>query len=383
VRGQLDSAEFEGLIGPDAGPEKLGAAVALWRGPAYDGLRDVPALRNAAERLDDLKLSTVERLIDVRLEAGRHHEVIAELAGLIAANPFRERLRAQLMTALYRSGRQAEALEQYRAIYRLLADEFGVAPTHELSELHQRILNGDADLHAPAAPARLVPRTLPLDVTRFSGRQDALAWLDKEADDGAPVVISAVAGTAGVGKTALATRWAHSVAHRFPDGQLFLNLRGYGPGEPLEEMQALTELLRLAGMAPQQIPPEPRAAADLLRSVLASRRVLVVLDNARSAEQVRPLLPGGPGNRVLITSRDSLLGLVALEGARRLVLNVLPVHDAVALLRSIVGDRVEEDAAGSVRLAERCGCLPARSPHRRRAPGGRPGLVDRCVRRTP
>jgi tetratricopeptide (TPR) repeat protein/transcriptional regulator with XRE-family HTH domain len=217
------------------------------------------------------------------------------------------------------------------------------------------------------APAgRPVPRELPADVAAFTGRAAELARLDEllaaaeggPGDAQGPVVISAVSGTAGVGKTALAVRWAHRVADAFPDGQLYVDLRGYDPGQPMPTQEALASFLRALGVASQDIPLEKAERAARYRSVVAGKRLLVLLDNAATEEQVRPLLPGTATALVLITSRDSLAGLVARDGARRLDLDLLPDADAVALLHTLIGARIDDDPAAAQTLAGQCARLP-------------------------
>lgn len=204
-----------------------------------------------------------------------------------------------------------------------------------------------------------VPRQLPAAVSGFVGRTDELAELDELLlPDAGTVVISAVSGTGGVGKTALAVHWAYRVADRFPDGQLYVDLCGYGPDRPLPVEDALAAFLRSLGVPGEDIPHELGERAARYRTLLAGRRMLVLLDNARSAEQVRPLLPGAPSCRVVVTSRDNLAGLVAREGARRLDLDVLTMTDAVSLLRSLVGGRIDDDVDAAVTLAQRCARLP-------------------------
>ena len=198
----------------------------------------------------------------------------------------------------------------------------------------------------------------------FTGRSAELAWLDasmpvalRSAVNG-PVVISAVSGSAGAGKTALALRWAHRAAEHFPDGQLYVNLRGYDLEQPVSAPEALAGFLRALGVASRDIPAQEAERAARYRSLLAGRRMLVVLDNAATEAQVRPLLPGKAGVMVLVTSRDSLPGLVARDGARRLELDVLPAADAVALLSALIGDRVDADPGAARTLAEQCARLP-------------------------
>jgi tetratricopeptide (TPR) repeat protein/transcriptional regulator with XRE-family HTH domain len=207
----------------------------------------------------------------------------------------------------------------------------------------------------------VVPRQLPAAVSHFAGRAGELEALTGMLDDDGTartVVISALAGTAGVGKTAVAVHWAHQVAGRFGDGQLYVNLRGYDRGQPVAAADALAGFLQALGVPGQEIPDEMEDRARLYRSRLAGRRVLIVLDNARDAEQVRPLLPGDPGCVAVVTSRDALAGLVATDGARRLDLDVLPLADAVGLLRSLIGPRTDEDADATMELAGLCARLP-------------------------
>jgi tetratricopeptide (TPR) repeat protein/transcriptional regulator with XRE-family HTH domain len=262
---------------------------------------------------------------------------------------------------------------------RLLADALGlVGWAREQFEQAARSpppagrLAGQPVRHVPAAigsPAGVVPAQLPADVAGFTGRGRQLRALDallEEGGDAPPaggrgcaVVISAIAGTAGVGKTALAVHWAHRVRERFGDGQLYVNLHGYAQGLPLSPLQALAQLLGALGVEADRVPVEVEQAAGLYRSLLAGRRVLVVLDNARDAEQVRSLVPGGSGCLVVVTSRDQLGGLVASHGARRLMLDVLVPREAVSLLAQLVGqDRIAAEPEAAAQLAEVCGYLP-------------------------
>ena len=204
------------------------------------------------------------------------------------------------------------------------------------------------------------PRQLPPAVPGFTGRAAELAKLTKVLDDAtaAAVVISAIGGTAGVGKSALASQWAHQAAGRFPDGQLYVNLRGYDPDRPMPPGDALAGFLRALGVAGPDIPPEEHERAARYRTLLAGRSVLVILDNAGSADQARPLLPGSPACAVVVTSRDSLAGLVARDGASRLDLDLLPPPDAVRLLRELIGDRAAADPGATSELSQRCCRLP-------------------------
>jgi DNA-binding SARP family transcriptional activator len=363
------AAHAAGQLGDAA--QELSSALGLWRGPALAGVVGRSAQAQAIS-LNETHLTVTEELIDVRLAAGEHAALIAELNELVVAHPLRERLRGQLVLALYRSGRQADALTAYQDIYRLLGDELGIQPGLPLRQLHEQVLASDPalDVASPAAatPAAsfsgLVPRQLPADVANFTGRESYLEELDAllagEPDAEQPaVVISAIAGIAGVGKTALALRWAHRIANRLPDGQLYVNLRGYAPTPPMIPTEALALFLRALGVPQSQIPLEEDEQAAMYRSLLADRRTLVVLDNAAAADQVRPLLPGSPTCLVLVTSRDDLRGLTALQGAHRLVLDVLRPEEAHKLLTRIIGaDRVQADEESSAELARACGYLP-------------------------
>lgn len=349
----------------------LTGALALWRG---DPLADVPSdllCRDEIPRLEQLRLQALEWRIDAELHLGHHADVVPELRSLTVRHPMRERFRAQLMLALYRAGYQAEALVAYQRARQLLAEELGTDPGTELRDLHQRILTADPMLAvpgsrrpAPVVPRQLVPRQLPAGIRLFTGRADELTALTRlldqagdKANHGA-VVISAIGGTAGVGKTALAIHFAHRVAARFPDGQLYVNLRGYDPGRPMPAAEALAAFLRALGVDAAEIPASPGERAARYRTLMAGKQILVVLDNARSVDQVRPLLPGAPGCTVLVTSRDMLAGLVARDDATRLDLDVLPSADAVSLLRALIGPRARTDPDAVARLAELCCRLP-------------------------
>ena len=353
-----------------AAAAEAGAGLALWRGePLADADSELLSTRDAP-RLAELRLEALEIRIEADLKLSRHADVISELRGLTAGNPLRERLHGLLMLALYRDGRQAEALAVFRAARRTLIEELGAEPGPELQELHQQILAADPALIRPAvaptaepAATRPVPQELPAPVSHFTGQAaelDALTSLLGPSGGKTPeaVVISAIGGTAGVGKTALAIHWAHQVADRFPDGQLYVNLRGYDPSRPMAPADALAKFLRALGQDGQNIPPELDERASMYRSLLASRRILVILDNAGSAEQVRPLLPGTPTSMVVVTSRDSLAGLVARDGATRLELDVMPIEDAVRLLRALIGARVDADPGPTATLADQCCRLP-------------------------
>jgi len=375
--GELDVARFEELLEAargaarsaswQAAAERADCALALWRGePLADVRSDLLALR-AVPWLAELRMQASELRIDADLHLGRTAAVIAELEHLAAAHPLRERLHELLMQALCREGRRAEALAVYRHIRRVLVDELGTEPGAGLRELHRQILQADErSARGPAAGwrpgtgwlGREVPRELPGPVRPFIGREAELTALTRRLDEDGTVVISAVGGTAGVGKTALAVRWAHQVANRFPGGQLYVNLRGYDPGPPVSAADALAGLLRALGVRDGEIPAATDERAARYRSLLTGRRMLVVLDNACDAEQVRPLLPGCSSCVTVVTSRDSLAGLVARDGAWRLDLDLLPGADAVELLRALIGERVDVEPDAALGLAARCARLP-------------------------
>ncbi len=366
----LDAQRFRELLseaqarqpGEDAVP-LLREALQLWRGPALAGLPD--PVRQLAAGLEEARLNALEDLMDLEIQAGRHTDVLDTLHDAVVRYPLRERLRAALMLGLYRAGRKAEALDAFASLAEHLADELGVDPAPAVRDLHVAILRDDPDLDAPpparggAGPVR--PAQLPTVAAHFTGRDEHLLELDgllAAGERGAPA-IGAIAGTAGVGKTALAIYWGHRVRHRFPDGQLYVNLRGFDPGPTVRPVEALAQFLRALGVPAQEVPVELDEAASRYRSLLADQRMLVVLDNARSPEQVRPLLPGSATSVVLVTSRDRLGGLVAEPGAHRLVLDALTPAEAVALIGRIVGEqRVRAEPAATAALAEMCAYLP-------------------------
>jgi DNA-binding SARP family transcriptional activator/Tfp pilus assembly protein PilF len=348
----------------------------LWRGgPLADVESDLLATRDAP-RLAESRLRILEVKIDAELHLGRHAEAITELRQLAGAHPFRERLHGMLMLALYRDGRQAEALAAYQHARRVLIEQLGTEPGTGLRELHQRMLTADPALSVPettpsaqaashaTAQVPVVPRELPAPVAGFAGRGGELATLTRLLDRSAEqvptaIVISAIGGTAGVGKTALAVHWAHQVAGRFPDGQLYVNLRGYDPDQPVTAADVLARFLRALGVPGQDIPPDEDERAARYRSRLAGKRMLIVLDNARDEAQVRPLLPASPASLVLVTSRAQLSGLAAAEGARLLSLDVLAHEQAVQLLTARTGSaRAGAEPGAVAEIAGLCARLP-------------------------
>jgi DNA-binding SARP family transcriptional activator/Tfp pilus assembly protein PilF len=373
---ELDVSRFEGLVGRarkaagegawDRAAAQLRRALSLWRGEPLAGVPSKLLAEREAPRLAEMRLQAIEARIDADLHLGRHGEVIGELRQLAGVHPLRERLHALLMLALYRDGQQAEALAAFQRARRVLIEELGSEPWPELRALQRQILTADPVLRLPAlgpgGPAG-EPRQLPAAVAHFAGRTDELKALTGVLDAaaaGGTAVISAIGGTAGVGKTALAVHWAHQVAGRFPGGQLYVNLRGFDPSAaPLTPADAVRRFLDALGVPAAQIPAGPEAQQGLYRSLLAGRRMLIVLDNARDAAQVRPLLPGDPGCLVLATSRSQLASLVAAEGAHPLTLDVLSPAEARSLLERRLGpERVATQPQAAAELARLCAYLP-------------------------
>jgi DNA-binding SARP family transcriptional activator/tetratricopeptide (TPR) repeat protein len=378
---ELDVFEFERLCQAAGAALREGAwqpaadaaaeALGLWRGQP---LLDIPSqvLRDGVvPRLERLRVQALENRAEAGLRLGQHERLLPELHEMVTAHPLRERSRGQLMLALYRSGRPAEALVAYQDARKVLVEELGIEPGPELRRLHERMLAGDGDLvvlrplTGPVPEdAAVGPRQLPAAARHFAGRRPELDLItglispSRQADSpGGTVVISAIDGMAGIGKTALAIHAAHQLAEMFPDGQLFIDLHGYTQGQrPRTAGEALAWLLRALGVPPGQIPKEREQAAALYRHRLSGTRTLIVLDNAATEAQVRPLLPGTGSCLVLVTSRRRLK---ALDDARTLSLDVLPAPDAVALLRVVAGighDAADDRVLGEV--AELCGYLP-------------------------
>ncbi|WP_120022492.1 AfsR/SARP family transcriptional regulator [Amycolatopsis panacis] len=342
------------------------AALREWGGTPLGGATG-PFVEVERSRLALLKLDVEELRCAALLETGAASSAATALTALVAENPLHERLHELFMLALCRTGRQAEALQVYQRIRRQLVEELGVEPGPALRRAHEQVLTGESGppVGRPG-PARVVPAQLPHRIAEFVGREDEVERLRQRCRTasfgvaGGPVVISAIDGSAGVGKTALAVHVAHQVAESFPDGQLFLDLRGFDPRHPpITAEAALAQLLQSLGADAELITGDVAAQAALYRSLLAGRRVLVVLDNAVSAEQVRPLLPGSAGCLALVTSRNRLAGLVARNGATRLSLDVLRPEESRELLRCVLGaELVDTEFELATELAVHCGYLP-------------------------
>ncbi|MFH9075168.1 AfsR/SARP family transcriptional regulator [Streptomyces alboflavus] len=370
--GVLDLAEAEQLWSAAERARGLGdlhqarslvkEALSLWDG---EPLANVPGPYADAQRtrLEEWRLQLLEARLDMDLEQGRHAESVSELTALTAAHPLRERLRELLMLALYRSGRQAEALAVYADTRRLLADELGVDPRPGLQELQQRILQADPALAEPSAPATepaagvVRPAQLPATVQDFTGRVSFVKELSDilSTAEGRVMAVSALAGIGGVGKTTLAVHVAHAARAHFPDGQLYVDLQGAGP-RAAEPETVLGAFLRGLGTADDAIPETLEERAALFRSVLDGRPVLVLLDNARDAAQVRPLLPGMEGCAALVTSR---MRMVDLAGAHLVDLDVMSPDEALQLFTKIIGEeRVVSEREAALDVVAACGFLP-------------------------
>lgn len=381
--------EARGIREPNLRAARLAEALALWRGPALADAATDAMRERLCGGLEEARFAAISDRIDAELAAGRHGELVGELSSLIDEHPLRERLHGQLMIALYRCGRRAEALETYRRARRLLVAELGLEPGPHLRDLEASIIadtagtgtditktgadiartdtditgtGTDIDRRTAGTAEPVVPAQLPPDSADFVGRAAYLRELDALLHPEVPAtatVLAVITGTAGVGKTSLAVHWAHRVSGRFPDGQLFVNMRGFHTGPRMSPVGALALLLGALGVTAERIPISVDAQTALYRSMLAGRRMLVVLDNVADADQMRPLLPGAPGCLMLVTSRDRLSGLVALDGAHRLKLDVLPAEDAVDVLARVAGvDRIGADRGAAVELANLCGHLP-------------------------
>ncbi|MFI9190280.1 AfsR/SARP family transcriptional regulator [Streptomyces californicus] len=422
----VDAQRFEELLmlareqrSPGDTVLMLKEALSLWQGPALSGAFAGPPLKAAAHSLEESRLATVELLARTYGTLGEYHRAAALLSAETAAHPLRESLAAELMLALYRAGRQSEALDRFHRTRRLLADELGIDPGPKLADAYALILRGDPGppAAAPAARARVPSRPaapsaapstaspastgadaapvagpppaagdtagappavrrppssaqpavhpadpLPVDLLPraprgFQGRTAELAALSRAAAGESPVCL--VTGPAGVGKTALALQWAHRNEALFPDGRLFADLRGFSEaGEPAL-IDVLREFLLALGVPPRRVPESAPAAAALFRSLTGRRRLLVVLDNARDSATVRALLPGGTDCVTLVTSRHRLEGLIASDAARPVPLDTLEADDGTALLAGVLGEeRVLAEPVAARRLAELCGGLP-------------------------
>ncbi|GAA3484782.1 AfsR/SARP family transcriptional regulator [Streptomyces yanii] len=349
----------------------LHEALDLWQGTPFAGLSS-PWLSEVRDDLRERRLNAVLGWADSELRLGNPQPILARVPALLVEHPLVEPLVGVLMRALHAAGRTAEALDRYASTCRRLADDLGVDPSAELRDLHLKLLTGGPGVPRaaevagicptaragaarrpdrpgpPALAAVASPRQLPPAPVPFVGRVRQLRTLDGVTG------LAVISGMAGVGKTALAVHWAHGAADQFPDGQLYVNLHGWGDTPALTPLDALTHLLVALGTPPHQVPANEQLASAMFRTAAAGRHLLIVLDNANRADQVRPLLPGGPGCLVLVTSRERLTGLVARDCAAELPLDVLDLENAIALVDSLLSGRRREARD----LAQACGGLP-------------------------
>jgi len=387
VDAELDVVRFRDLVrtaaADDGDPSRaarlLGEALGLWHGSP---LVDVPALAGhpTVVGLMGERRAALARYGDLMIALGSAAEALPRLEEAAAAHPLDEVEQARLIRAYGAAGRRGQAFAAYREVRRRLADELGVDPGPELVRAHADLLRGDgpgdqagagratqpvvdADLDGDRKTVTPVPAQLPADVPGFTGRAAELASLHglaERAPGGGAATIAAVSGTAGVGKTALVVHWAHQVAHQFPDGQIFVNLRGFDRVDrAVEPAEAVRNLLDALHVPQERVPASLAAQTALFRSLVATRRMLIVFDNARDTGHVRPLLPGAPGCLVLVTSRNQLLGLVATDGALPLGLDLLSPAEARDLLVSRLGaDRIAAEPGAVADIIARCAHLP-------------------------
>ncbi|MDX3247610.1 MULTISPECIES: BTAD domain-containing putative transcriptional regulator [unclassified Streptomyces] len=376
VRSHSDARRSRGEGNADATLRLYEQALSLWHGEAYSGVPG-PFASMERTRLRDLRLTAVEEWAADMLAAGRHAEMVTDLTGAVSEEPLREKLRWLLILALYRSGRQAHALRVYEETRRLLSSELGIEPGADLRNLHQQILSGHPELRSPGPDAQPVlpagreaafrgtpkPVQLPPLARGFVGRTRELAQLAAVLDDessrhGATTPVAVVDGPAGVGKSAFVLELTHRLIDRFPDGQLYVDLHGTGlQGRPVSAADALGQLLGSLGVDASRIPPGLAARATLYRSLLHGQRMLVVLDDALSADQLRPLIPRG-SSCVLATSRQRFGGLAARDGAHLFTIAPLADEESARLLAGLSGGRLEGQEAATARLVALCGGLP-------------------------
>lgn len=372
---ELDSLRFERLVAagrrsavddPSGAAAALREALALCRGPTLAGIES-PSLEPATAQWDELRLTVREDWLALEVRLGNYGVALNELFALMAAHPLRERPVQLLMRALRATGRTSAALDVFRSLRDRLAEDLGFDPSPDLQELHRAILAGDQEGgesgRASAAARGVLPAQLPPDVSGFVGRSCELAQLDsvlQRREESISLGVVMICGTAGIGKTTLAVHWAHQVADRFPDGQLYVNLRGYdAAGIVTEPAVAVRGFLDALGAPSDRVPAGFDAQVGLLRSLLADRRMLILLDNARDAEQARPLLPGAPGCLVVVTSRSQLGGLTATGGARTITLALPTPAEARALIAHRLGqERVDRDIDAVDRIIASCHLLP-------------------------
>jgi DNA-binding SARP family transcriptional activator len=380
-RGRLDLDRFVDTVQlaqdaaaggrPQAALARYDQALALCGGPPLGGAKG-PFVEAHVARLEELRVQAQEGRAEAMLAVGRHAELIAGLGRVVAEQPLRERTHALLMTALYRDGQRGKALEVFRDLRLRLVAELGLEPTAQLQQLHRQVLAGDAVLNGPTPPppeppaepgpspepaAYSIPRQLQTTTTLFVGRQALLRRLDFVLERSRPLVV--VSGPAGAGKTTLALRWAHTAAGQFPDGQIFLDMRGFDHGHAMTPGEAVPLLLQALGCRRGEIPPTLAGQVALYRTMVADRGILLVLDDVAHGRQIHDLLPGGSRCLTLITSRSRMSGLKAMAGAVRITCDVLDPDSSVDLLSRAVGtQRVSAEPDAATRLAGLCDHLP-------------------------
>ncbi|WP_329564254.1 NB-ARC domain-containing protein [Streptomyces uncialis] len=357
----------------------LRAATGMWNGKALEDA-EAPRLARERDRWHTIYMAALEDRLEVDLRFGRHYQLLGELDELVSADPLRERLRAFQMLALYRSGDPAGAVRVFHECRNTLVEELGLEPGEELQRLLRSVLNRETQLDLPSgnraiAPVQ-VPAELPADIPSFTGREFELAALDTLRSGGedlqAPIALS---GPAGAGKTATVIRWAHRNIRQFPDGQLFADMRGHCPNSPVSPLRILTRFLHTLGLPRREIPDCPGEAASLYRTMLSNRKMLIILDDVYSAEQVRPLVPGHRSSLLVLTSRHRLSGLQARDGFQHLGLRGLSTQDSQALMERLLGsERVAAEPENVARLNHLCSGLPlalriAATRLRRESPG--------------
>lgn len=369
ARDEVDALRFEDIVAaaradltedrPARAVQRLRDGLALWRGdPVQDG--ELFGWGEAeVHRLREVRLTALEDLCDAESRLGRHGLAVAEAERVLVSHPLRERMVELLMRACYRSGRPAEALGAYQRLRVRLADELGTDPSADLQRLHTAILRQDVSCVDVVRPEVLRPAQLPPRVGYFTGRGEQLRALDEALDGTADPRIAVVSGAGGMGKTAVVVQWAHTVRERFPDGQLFLDLRGHDDRLAMAPSAAIVYALRALGVPENRLPGDGEEQVSLLRSHLDGRRVLIVLDNAASADQVRPFVPASPTSALVVTSRRSMAALTTYHSVCDIPLGAMANEESLALLRDVVGAvRVDREPGDAATLARLCAGLP-------------------------